>query len=341
MPVAFDPTTLQTLGLVEHHDDLGLGHGTPHPHYTSPGVMVNSVLTFGARPRYHLYETGTDGGADRREIASMTTRAPAYMHSFSLTERHLVLIEQPWVIDPSEVLRSGRPLRSFVQYFTWKPQLGTRLRIFSRDTGHLVRTAVAEPMFLFHTINAFDDGDDVVVDVAAYRDPSIVDAFYLSAMACDDTGFPVSRPRRVRVHLPDGAVAVTDLAGQDFELPVIDYARCNGRPYRYAYGVGRRCDDERSFWDQLVKLDVQTGATLTWHEAGTHPSEPVFVAHPDRVGEDEGVLLSVVLDHATQGSFLLVLDAGDLHEIARAQAPQRIPLGFHGQHLPSLAAAGV
>ena len=43
------------------------------------------------------------------------------------------------------------------------------------------------------------------------------------------------------------------------------------------------------------------------------------------------MLLSIVFDSSTGGSFLLVLDASDLSELARAEAPHHIPFGFHGQ----------
>jgi beta,beta-carotene 9',10'-dioxygenase len=57
----------------------------------------------------------------------------------------------------------------------------------------------------------------------------------------------------------------------------------------------------------------------------------VFVARPDAEHEDDGVLLSVVLDGSADSSFLLVLNAADLTEVARAQAPHHIPFSFHGQ----------
>ena len=57
---------------------------------------------------------------------------------------------------------------------------------------------------------------------------------------------------------------------------------------------------------------------------------PVFVAAPDARDEDEGVLLSVVLDARRETSFLLVLDAGSLEELARVEVPHPIPFGFHG-----------
>ena len=53
---------------------------------------------------------------------------------------------------------------------------------------------------------------------------------------------------------------------------------------------------------------------------------------PGRDGEDDGVVLSVVLDTNAGRSFLLVLDAGSFEEIARAEAPHHIPFGFHGQY---------
>ena len=57
----------------------------------------------------------------------------------------------------------------------------------------------------------------------------------------------------------------------------------------------------------------------------------MFVARPGGEDEDDGVLLSVVLDADAERSFLLVLDAADLRELARAEVPHHIPFGFHGQ----------
>jgi carotenoid cleavage dioxygenase-like enzyme len=56
------------------------------------------------------------------------------------------------------------------------------------------------------------------------------------------------------------------------------------------------------------------------------------VPAPGDRAEDEGVLLSVVLDAERETSFLLVLDAGTLEEAARARVPHHIPFSFHGQH---------
>ena len=84
--------------------------------------------------------------------------------------------------------------------------------------------------------------------------------------------------------------------------------------------------------DSLVKVDLEQNRAASWHEAGCYPSEPIFVAAPKAVSEDEGVILSVVVDTRKGDSFLLVLCATTFKELARAEAPHHIPFGFHGQY---------
>ena len=83
--------------------------------------------------------------------------------------------------------------------------------------------------------------------------------------------------------------------------------------------------------DRIVKADLERGDSAVWMQEGCYPGEPVFVAAPGAQREDEGVLLSVVLDAGEGSSSLLVLDAATLSEIARAAVPHHIPFGFHGQ----------
>ena len=119
------------------------------------------------------------------------------------------------------------------------------------------------------------------------------------------------------------------------ELPSLDYARMNTRSdHRFVYGVGLR--GERGFYDQLVKIDLATRSTSTWHSPGCYPGEGVFVGRPGRRDEDDGVILSVVLDSTRGGSFLLVRDAGSFAELARAELPHPVLFGYHGQFYDDL-----
>jgi carotenoid cleavage dioxygenase-like enzyme len=114
-------------------------------------------------------------------------------------------------------------------------------------------------------------------------------------------------------------------------LPRLNYQRCNAKDYCFAYGVSTRADCPGGFYNQLVKVEVRARTTKVWREEDCYVGEPVFVAAPGGRAEDEGVILSVVLKGKKGNSFLLVLDARSFAEIARAEVPQHIPFGFHGQ----------
>jgi carotenoid cleavage dioxygenase-like enzyme len=132
---------------------------------------------------------------------------------------------------------------------------------------------------------------------------------------------------RFRIAPGAGTVGCERLIEESLDLPRINYARCNERPYRYAWGIGFG----GGWIDRIVKADVLERRSITWSDDHCFPGEPVFVAAPDAKGEDEGVLLSVVFDGRRGNSFLLVLDSRSLDELARAEVPHHIPFGFHGQ----------
>ena len=246
------------------------------------------------------------------------------MHAFGMSGRHLILAEYPLRVNPLKMAFSGKP---FIQNYAWRPEEGTKFQVIDRETGALRGTYETEAFFCFHHVNAFERGGELVVDLIAYDDPSIIDALYLEADQPRGPR-PSTELRRYVIDLEGGGVSWEKLA-EDVELPRIDYGRHNGRPYRYAY-----CSRSKDSWfDQLVKVDVSGGEEAVWSSPRCHPGEPIFVREPRADGEDAGVVLSVVLDAAAGRSFMLILDARSFEELGRAEAPHHIPFGFHGQFL--------
>jgi carotenoid cleavage dioxygenase-like enzyme len=328
LPVAFDPETLDALGVA--YDPPGM-HTTAHPHADrDTGELLAYVTHFGARSEYRLY--AQRDRSHQRRIGSHRVAEPSYMHSFALTERYLVLVTFPLVVNPLQLVFTGRP---FIENYRWKPELGTTFLVFDRGSGELVRTCDAGPCFAFHHINAFERGSEIVIDMASYPDASIIDSLYLDRVRSEPpSGSALARPVRYRIAPDRDGVTEEELSDATVELPQVDYGERNGRPYRVLYGIGAHPDgDSPYFGDRLIKIDVESGQELSWFEQGSYPGEPVFVPspEPDR-GEDQGVLLSVVLDSRAGSSFLLVLDAQTLAELGRASVPHHIPFGFHGQY---------
>jgi carotenoid cleavage dioxygenase-like enzyme len=321
MPLEFDPETLEAAGVAYEAPGTVT---TAHPHAdAATGASLNYAVKFGRQNLYRFF-TVAPGSLDSSVVASWPVAEPAYVHSFGLTDRWLVLTEFPFVVNPLRILLSGRP---YIENYRWKPELGTRFTLVDRTTGHRRGGFTGEPCFAFQHVNAYEDGDDVVVDICAYPDPGIVEDLYLDRLRA---GKPIAQAAltRFRLAMRDRSVHSERLAAAGLELPRVNYGRCNGRPYRYAFGI----DVGPSGWiEQIVKVDVERRDRLSWSESGSSPGEPVFVARPGGDSEDDGVLLSVVLDANRGASYLLVLDATDLTELARAQAPHHIPFGFHGQ----------
>jgi beta,beta-carotene 9',10'-dioxygenase len=322
MPVQFDPHTLQTAGVQPYSVPGQLTTAHPHADRASGG-MLNYAAKLSRVSSYRFF--ALDPNASKpRVIGSLPVKEPAYMHSFGLTERWLVLAEFPLVVNPLALALSGRP---YIENYKWKPELGTRFTLIDRATGEATGGFQTDACFAFHHVNAYEEGGEVVVDLCAFADASVIEDLYLERLR---EGKPVQSPQlsRFRLKLADRSVKREQLSDTEIELPRINYGRHNERAYRYVWGNG---DGPSGWLERIVKIDTRDGAALSWAEAGCYAGEPVFVARPEASAEDDGVLLSVVLDAAAEASFLLVLDAADLSELARARVPHHIPFGFHGQ----------
>ncbi|MEZ5062329.1 MAG: carotenoid oxygenase family protein [Solirubrobacterales bacterium] len=325
IPVQFDPETLATAGVAwEVPGELT----TAHPHLDrDSGGMLNYAAKLGPRNRYRFFLLGPDG-AEPEIRASLPTREPAYMHSFGLTERWIVLAEFPFVVNPLQLALAGRP---YIENYRWKPELGTRFTLVDRSSGEATGPFMTDACFGFHHVNAYEDDDGrVVADICTFEDPEVIESLYLDRLR---EGAPIPKPSLTRfvIDPEGGGIDYEQLVPDGLDLPRINYGRCNERPYRYVWGAGLAPGEGGGFFDRIVAVDIEERATRAWHEPHCYPGEPVFVAEPGAEEENQGVLLSVVLDAAAGTSFLLVLDASDLSEIARARAPHHIPFGFHGQ----------
>jgi carotenoid cleavage dioxygenase-like enzyme len=326
LALEFDPQTLATVGVFGYDDTVQGQVTTAHPHYDRTWQAgVNYVTHFGAQHHYRVYRLQ---GAQRQIIAEIPVAQPAYMHSFALTERYIVLAEFSLRLPLANVLNLAFGGKPFIQNFVWQPNQDTVFTVIEKTSGKVSARVPTDAFFAFHHINAFERDGGIVLDVCAYPDAHLIEELYLEALhraAPQSAAF-----RRYHIPLSGGRATYETITEARFDLPRIHYERCNGREYRYVYGAGVQ-DGTRDFLNQIVKVDIAERTTHTWYSAGCYPSEPVFVPAPNAAAEDDGVVLSVVLDSATNTSFLLVLDAATLREIARAQVPQHVPFGFHGQ----------
>lgn len=326
--ISFDPETLKTYGRFSYDSKTGRHITTVHPHFDQlKNKSYNITTRFNRVSRYRILEIGENQKPGL--ITSIPVQEISYMHSFGMSENYFTITEFPLCVNPLKILLSGKP---FIENYSWKPGRGTIFHVIDRNSKKRIAQIKTEAFFAFHHINSFEKDGFLFVDILAYKDDDIIQAFYLDRIKKDILPLPLGEFRRYKIHLRDNTIDYETIGGELMELPVFDHAQFNMKgDYRYVYGIGVNRDKSRSFYNQLVKLDLQKRTTLTWYEPGFYPGEGVFVAKPGGKSEDDGVLLSVVLDEEKQNSFLLVLDATNLKEIGRAELPHAILFGYHGQ----------
>ncbi|OXM84323.1 carotenoid oxygenase family protein [Paenibacillus rigui] len=342
--VEFDPFTLDTIDVLPFDNAFPGQFTTAHPHIDfKTRDHLNFTIDFGRTSSYQFYSIGPN--STRKEfIGSIPVLEPSYIHSFAVTEHYIVLAEFPFVVNPQELVSSGK---SFIENFHWKPEQGTRFHVIQKSDGALLKTFESEAFFSFHHVNAYEYGGELIVDLCASRTAGIVGSLQVDKLTStvedhhtDDARDNFTELRRYRLPLHQSShssfISGEVLSSETMDLPTVNDARCGSRSYRYAYGISTNQAQVESFSNQLVKADVHSGASKVWYEAGCYPGEPIFVERPHAKSEDDGVILSVVLDGKQGHSFLLILDAVTFQELGKVHVPHHIPFGFHGMFTEEL-----
>jgi len=337
LPIEFNPKTLNTIGVFNYDDNLKGQLTTAHPHYDfEKQEGINYITKFSINSSYNLYRIPT-GKKQRELIGFIPVKEPAYMHSFGVTKNYAILAEFPLVVNPSKLLFSGRP---FIENYEWEPERGTKFLVINKQDGKLLGTYKSDAFFAFHHINAFEKEDEIIVDVVAYPDASVIDTLYLDVLKGDTSKISsqsAAKFRRYHISLNDASADYEVISKEFMELPRINYGKFNSKDYRLVYGTSTKENASYDFSNQLIKIDIQKKNSKTWFDKDCYPSEPVFVEKPNAIDEDDGIVLSVVLDSKKGNSFLLVLDAKSFKEMARAEVPHHIPFGLHGQYYGKLS----
>lgn len=320
-----DDETLAAVGPVAYSKDtLSRTIMSAHPHFDfERGKVLNVATGFGAGGVISIYEHSPT--ARRRDvIGSWQTRRVPYVHTFGLTPRHAILVAHPFDVTPVKMLWSSK---GYIDHFEWHPEERTRLVVIDRSSGE-VREHVADPFFTFHTVNAFERGDETVLDVLAYPNADIMASLRTDRMALR---LPELTPTLTRIVMRPGVerATVEKLSDAGFEFPSTNYKLVSGRPYRFAYGASDG-HQAGAYTSAIVKVDIETGGATSFGD-GTHIfGEPLFVSRPGGGGEDDGVLLTVGSAQDAESSVLAIIDARSMALLASAQVQSSIPLGFHG-----------
>lgn len=323
LQVEFDIDTLKKVGVTEIVPGAFAYKTTAHPHFESEHAW-NVVVKFGMNSHYKIYDMATPGKA----VASVPVSKPAYLHGFGMTQHYFLVAAGPLVVTPIKLLFWKRP---YIENHEWLPGQGGKVYVIDKRTGKLRHCFETDPFFSFHHVNAWEEGEDIVMDMNEYPDAEIVKHYYLEEMQKPGYTIPFGKLARYRLNLSRKTYSKQVVSEACLELPRIDYNRYNTKPgYDHVYGVSLHPEHREGFYNSLVRINAANGDSAYWYEAGCYPGEPMLVTPPGGT-DHEPVLVSVVLDVAKANSFLLVLDPSNMQEIGRATVPEPILYGFHGE----------
>jgi carotenoid cleavage dioxygenase len=299
-----------------------------HPFTAHPKVdpETGEMFLFGyqlmAKP-YLQYSVVNAQGELVRTLA-IDIPEPVMMHDFALSSRHVIFLDLPEVFDMKRALSGKHPLwfnRNRPARFGIMPRQGT---------ADQIRWFESPACFIFHVLNAYDEGEAVVLQACRMPEfPDIVE-FGTSHPTDRDGNMPVpSVLYQWRFDLRTGKVSEGPLDDQPSEFPRVNELRL-GRKTRFGY-AGLAGTNVR--FSGLLKFDLEKRRTEQHqHGPGRFGGEGVFVPKPEGTAEDAGWLLTYVHDEAQGKSELVIIDAEDFASppVARVQLPQRVPYGFHG-----------
>ena len=313
-----DPDDLSTLGVQNYADKLQTAM-TAHPKI-DPDSGTMHFFGYGVFAPYLTYHQA-DATGNLVKTVPLETDGPAMMHDFAMTRNYVIFMELPVKFS----LFKAVTMDPFP--FGWDDDAVCRM-------GVLPKTGTAQDMqwfdvptcFIFHTMNAYEEGDTIVLDAARY------DSLWVKGSG--DFNHPAYLSR-FTLKLGDGSAAVERVNAQPLEFPQINRAHW-GRSYRYGYSLTTGMEDGHMAYDGatgFMKLDMHTGAGQHYKlPKGMAPAEPFFVAGQKATSEDDGYLLSYVYEPATHTSDLWIFEASDMlaGPIAKVKLPVRVPIGFHG-----------
>jgi len=300
---------LDTVGAFTYDGKLETGM-TAHPK-VCPETGELLFFFYGMQPPYVTYHRASADG-ELVQSEPIEVKGATMVHDFNITRNHVIFMDLPLVWNFDNLENAGLPIQ-------WSDEYGARLGVMPRNGSNKdVVWYDIDPCYVYHPMNAYEDGDEIILDVCRMA----------HSMTLDRPDVPPVL-YQWRINQATGKVSERQLDERTVEFPRVPDSKV-GLPYRYGYTA--------EFAEGLPaaaafrKYDLQSGASTAHDLKGRVGGEPVFVPAEGASAEDDGYLLSFAYDPTEDKSELVIVDASNVEAdaVARVHLPTRVPFGFHG-----------
>ena len=321
-----DPLTLDDLGKCRwgrsFPSDVGVSAHTKVDEHTGELLFFN----YATQPPYLHYGV-VDANSRLAHYVSIDLPGPRLPHDMAFTEHYAILNDMPLFWEP-ELLAKGRYLSRF------HPELPSRLGVVPRrGRAGDVQWFEFEPTYVLHWTNAYELGDEIIVEGFFQGCPEPADPGpngppdRMSRFIAVDV--MQTRLHRWRINMVTRATSEEDLTDTCTEFGMIN-GGYGGRPYRYNYAATNQ--PGWFLFNGLVKHDSATGREERFTlEPGVFCSEVGVAPRVGSTEEDDAYLVTLTTDMNRDLSECVVFHAQQLSRgpIARARLPERIASGTH------------
>lgn len=326
LPTEIEPGTLATRGYCDYDRRIA-GPFTAHPKIdpaTGELIFFSYNASGPLTPALSYGVVDASGRVNRFE--RFDAPYASMVHDFIVTANHVLFPILPLTGSMERAMKGQPP-------YAWEPDKGGYVGVMARNGKTSdIRWFRADSCYVFHVLNARDDGSRIVADVMQYEEAP------LFPRADGRRGDPAKMRARLCRWTFDLA-ANTDRFAQDYlddisgEFPRIDDRRAGFATDHGWYACANPDLPESNGLHGIVHVG-HNGARkgLYLLPKGDSISEPVFVERRADAAEGDGWLLAVVWRARENRSDLAVFNAQDVASgpAALVRLGHRVPDGFHG-----------
>lgn len=330
IPFELDPDTLETKGTYTFNGRLNdITPFSAHPKIDpDTGDLFNFGISFSpTNPSVTLYRFDSDGEMIYRKRSRIDYACTT--HDFGISQSYCIFYFCPYVLNIQLLTAEGL---ATIDALKWMPELGSQLRLFSRETGDEMQTISFGSRYCLHLSNCYEEDGLLIVDVIEH-DSTLYDQYQVipNLFETASKGGPVRY-----VIDPDKGEVVSRHEIEYYVAP--DFPAYDPRRFTKSYndmwmlGISTAGEEGRKFLDQLVHVEWNEKKVRDVYKAPPRHylgGEPVFIGNP--ASESEGLIICQQFDAEAEQSSFLIFDAYHVGNgpIATIHLENPLHLGFH------------
>ncbi len=319
-----DPETLETLGVERWVPDDGVSAHTKVDEATGELLFFN----YSTKPPYMHYGV-VDADNQLQHMIPVELPGARLPHDMAFSENYVIVNDCPLFWKPELIERN-------LYIPSYHPDMPTRFGVMPRrGQPEDIQWFEAKPTYVLHWANAFEDGDELLLDGYFQNQPvppPLTDfpSGYESMGASIDLHSFQPELHRWRFNLKTGETREETL----FDDYPVEFGMINpriaGQKYRHVYSVTG--EPGWFLFNGVTKHDLETG-TAEHYAFGDQRfgSEAPFIPRENQKSEDDGYLISFITDMKQDRSECIIVDAQNISAgpVCTIILPHRISSGTH------------